>query len=65
MRLYFEAAYIAKCYINEPDSKSVRKLGSGSGSSCPFPRTCCIGWRRAWEVFRAAYLSAQETPSIL
>jgi len=30
MRLYFDAAYVAKCYINEPDSKSVRKLGSGA-----------------------------------
>lgn len=32
MRLYFDTAYIAKCYLNEPDAKRVRKLaGSASG----------------------------------
>lgn len=27
MKLYFDSAYIAKCYVNESDSRSVRKLG--------------------------------------
>ncbi len=31
MRLYFDSAYIAKCYVNEPDSSSVRKLGFRAG----------------------------------
>ena len=26
MRLYFDTAYIAKCYLNEPDARKVRKL---------------------------------------
>ena len=26
MNLYFDTAYVAKCYINEADSKAVRKL---------------------------------------
>lgn len=26
MNLYFDTAYVAKCYINEPDSEAVRKL---------------------------------------
>ena len=26
MRLYFDTAYVAKCYLNEPDGKSVRQL---------------------------------------
>ena len=26
MRLYFDTAYLAKCYLNEPDGKQVRKL---------------------------------------
>ncbi len=32
MTLYFDTAYIAKCYLNEPDGKRVRKLAqSASG----------------------------------
>ena len=26
MRLYFDTAYVAKCYLNEPDGKEVRRL---------------------------------------
>lgn len=26
MKLYFDTAYVAKCYLNEPDGKAVRKL---------------------------------------
>lgn len=26
MRLYFDTAYVAKCYLNEPDGKAVRRL---------------------------------------
>lgn len=30
MRLYFDSAYIAKCYLNEPDHLKVRKLATGA-----------------------------------
>jgi len=26
LRLYFDTAYLAKCYLNEPDGKAVRRL---------------------------------------
>jgi predicted nucleic acid-binding protein len=26
LRLYFDTAYVAKCYLNEPDGKAVRRL---------------------------------------
>ena len=26
MKLYFDTAYVAKCYLNEPDRAAVRKL---------------------------------------
>jgi len=26
VKLYFDTAYLAKCYLNEPDHRSVRKL---------------------------------------
>ena len=34
MRLYFDAAYVAKCYLNEPDGKAVRKLARRASSLC-------------------------------
>lgn len=34
MRLYFDAAYVAKCYVNEPDGKAVRKLARRASSLC-------------------------------
>ncbi len=30
MTLYFDSAYIAKCYLNEPDGKKVRRLAYNS-----------------------------------
>lgn len=40
MRLYFDTAYIAKCYLNEARGEEVRKLarkaaGPGVGSGFP------------------------------
>lgn len=32
MRLYFDSAYVAKCYLNEPDGKEVRKLAQSSSA---------------------------------
>lgn len=34
MKLYFDTAYIAKCYLNEPDSVAVRKLAYGCSGLC-------------------------------
>lgn len=31
---YFDAAYIAKCYLNEPGAESVRKLAQGAQGLC-------------------------------
>ena len=30
MRLYFDTAYVAKCYLNESDAKAVRKLADAA-----------------------------------
>jgi predicted nucleic acid-binding protein len=30
LRLYFDTAYIAKCYLNEPDAKKVRKVAAAA-----------------------------------
>jgi predicted nucleic acid-binding protein len=30
LRLYFDTAYVAKCYLNESDAKAVRKLADGA-----------------------------------
>ncbi len=30
MRLYFDTAYVAKCYLNEPDGKQVRRLATAA-----------------------------------
>ena len=32
MKLYFDSAYVAKCYLNEPDGKAVRKLARSSSA---------------------------------
>ena len=34
MRLYFDTAYLAKCYLNEPDGRAVRKLARRASSLC-------------------------------
>ncbi len=34
MSAYFDSAYIAKCYVNEPDSVKVRALLETSGGAC-------------------------------
>ena len=30
MNLYLDSAYVAKCYVNEPDSTAVRRLVRGA-----------------------------------
>jgi predicted nucleic acid-binding protein len=32
--IYFDAAYIAKCYLNEPGAEPVRKLAQGTQGVC-------------------------------
>jgi len=34
VRLYFDTAYLAKCYLNEPDGRAVRKLARRASSLC-------------------------------
>lgn len=34
MRLYFDTAYVAKCYLNEPDGKAVRRLAMRASGLC-------------------------------
>ncbi len=34
MRLYFDTAYIAKCYLNEPDGAAVRRLARRAAGLC-------------------------------
>jgi len=34
VRLYFDTAHVAKCYLNEPDGKAVRKLARRASSLC-------------------------------
>jgi predicted nucleic acid-binding protein len=34
VRLYFDTAYVAKCYLNEPDGKAVRKLAMRAAGLC-------------------------------
>lgn len=33
-RLYFDAAYVAKCYLNEPDAAAVRSLARKTDALC-------------------------------
>ena len=69
MRLYFDTAYLAKCYLNEPDGATVRKLAAkatGLFSSalciaelaCAFLRNIRAGTLTAGEAerWRAAFL---------
>jgi predicted nucleic acid-binding protein len=34
VRLYFDTAYVAKCYLNEPDARKVRKLAQTADGLC-------------------------------
>lgn len=40
MDLYLDSAYVAKCYLNEPDSEGVRQLAQSAGSL--FSSAWCI-----------------------
>jgi predicted nucleic acid-binding protein len=62
LKRYFDTAYIAKCYLNEPDAKAVRKLASSStglySSWWCVPELACVFQRQ----IRASHLtSAQAT----
>ena len=66
MKLYFDTAYIAKCYLNEADSAAVRKLAydsAGLVSSCwCVPEMACVFQRqiREFKVPSAQILRARE-----
>ncbi len=53
MRLYFDTAYVAKCYLNEADARAVRKLASGASnlysSSWCIPELACVFHRHIRE----------------
>ena len=53
MRLYFDTAYIAKCYLNEPDAKTVRQLASLAtglfSSAWCLPELACVFQRHIRE----------------
>ena len=34
MSLYFDSAYVAKCYVNEPDSAPVRRVARDADQLC-------------------------------
>ena len=60
MRLYFDTAYVAKCYLNEADAKPVRKLAiSATGlysSAWCIPEIACVFHRHV----RESHLSKAE-----
>lgn len=61
MRLYFDTAHIAKCYLNEPDGKKVRKLATGaselSSSAWCVAELACVFQRR----IREGFLSQEQS----
>ncbi len=64
MRLYFDTAYIAKCYLNEADAKSVRRLASRAtglySSSWCIAEIACVFHRK----FREATIDMHEASAI-
>ena len=53
MRLYFDTAYLGKCYWNEPDGRSVRALarrsdGLSSSAIC-IAEMACLAYRKVRE----------------
>jgi predicted nucleic acid-binding protein len=53
LKLYFDTAYVAKCYLNETDSDEVRKLAYGSSGLCSsswsIPEMACVFQRQIRE----------------
>ena len=53
MRLYFDTAYVAKCYLNETDAKAVRKLATRAdglySSAWCIPELACVFQRQLRE----------------
>ena len=65
--IYFDAAYIAKCYLNEPDADRVREVAYGADglASCELARLLFTLDARQHgaraEGHLAAYLARNET----
>ena len=66
MKLYFDTAYIAKCYLNETDSGAVRSLAYGSSELCSscwcVAEMACVFQRqiREFKVPRSQVIRARE-----
>jgi predicted nucleic acid-binding protein len=64
LRLYFDTAYVAKCYLNEPGGGQVRLLASSASglysSGWCIPEMACVIHRN----FREGRLDADEADAI-
>ena len=66
MKLYFDTAYVAKCYLKEADSEAVRKLAYGSSGLCSsswcIPEMACVFQRqiREFKVPAAQVIRARD-----
>ncbi|MBZ5610547.1 MAG: type II toxin-antitoxin system VapC family toxin [Acidobacteriia bacterium] len=64
MRLYFDTAYVAKCYLNETDAKAVRKLATRAtglySSAWCIPELACVFQRQ----IRESRLSKAEAAQV-
>ena len=53
MNLYFDSAYVAKCYVNEPDSTPVRRVARDADQLCSsiwcLPEVACVFHRHVRE----------------
>ena len=60
MRLYFDSAYVAKCYLNEPDAEAVRELARSASalhsSALCIAEVACVFHRQ----FREGVLPARQ-----
>ena len=69
MRLYFDTAYVAKCYLNEPDGKAVRKLARRashlSSSMLAIAELACVFQRQIREARLSADQAAQWRAAFL
>jgi predicted nucleic acid-binding protein len=66
LKLYFDTAYVAKCYLKEDDSEAVRRLAYGSSGLCCsswcIPEIACVFQRqiREFKVPSAQVIRARE-----
>jgi predicted nucleic acid-binding protein len=64
LRLYFDTAYVAKCYLNEADARAVRKLASSASSlyssAWCIPELACVLHRH----LRESHLSEAQGKKI-